>query len=89
MAFEVASVKPSEAPNRPNFPLNFGNAVIPGGRLSMSSPLLTYIMFAYKLHPTENQHQAITARLPKWVGTDFFEIEARAGNAIRPRTKCV
>jgi uncharacterized protein (TIGR03435 family) len=73
MAFSVASVKPDTGPFRPpNFPLDAGDAFRPvGGHFSADFPLLTYITFAYKISPGENQH------LPDWVH-DRFDIQAEA-----------
>jgi len=86
MLFEVASVKPSKAPKVPNFPLDSRNAKAPGGRLSAAFPLSGYIMFAYKLEPW--QVAAALADAPKWVGTDLYEIEARAdGNPTKDQMR--
>src|SRR5580658_6094366 len=71
MAFEVASVKPSKAPQMPSFPLDNGDAKTPGGRLSVSFPLSAYISFAYKLSPSETR--AALAQLPKWADMEIFE----------------
>jgi bla regulator protein blaR1 len=79
MSFEVASVKPSKIPKPPNYPLDAGNAYVPGGRFSVSMPVWTYISFAYKLGPNEQQRQAAIAQFPKGLNTEFIEIEARAG----------
>jgi len=81
--FEVASVKPSKVPKIPNFPLDNRNAYVQGGRLSVSFPLPFYIGFAYKISIDEGK-RLVTAQLPKWISTDFYEIEARAeGNPTK------
>jgi len=72
MAFEVASVKPAKAPSSPKFPLDNGDAKTPGGRFSETAPLLPFIVFAYKLSPS---NPGIT-QLPEWARTEQFEIEA-------------
>ena len=87
MAFEVASVKPSKVFKPPGFPLDYGDAKTPGGRLSTSFPLLAYISFAYKLSPSEMRAAALD-QLPKSIGTDLFEIEARAaGNPTKDQMR--
>jgi len=81
LAFEVASIKPSlDQPFRPpSFPLSndesFSNT---GGHFVADFPITVYIQFAYKIRPTTEQSQAMTAVLPKWVTTDRFTIEATA-----------
>ena len=96
MAFDVVSVRPDKGPFRsPNFPLDVGDAfesmqtnLAPHGRFSADFALLTYIRFAYKLSLTQEQREAMLARLPKWAGTDRFEIEARAeGNPARDQMR--
>ena len=87
MAFEVASVKPTKEFKIPAFPLDYGDAKTPGGRLSMSFPLLAYISFAYKLSPSEMRTAALE-QLPKGIGTDLFEIDARgAGNPTKDQMR--
>lgn len=88
MAFDVASVKPSNKFEPPNFPLSPEGAYAPGGRLSASFPLTAYIDFAYKQWPTPEQRRAVLANLPKWVGMDLYEIRARAaGNATKDQMR--
>jgi bla regulator protein blaR1 len=79
-AFEVASIKPAAGEfRRPLFPLDAGSSyAVTGGRFSARFPLLTYITFAYKLTLSPDQRQAILSQLPKWAGTESFDIEARA-----------
>jgi bla regulator protein BlaR1 len=87
MAFEVASVKLVKLGSRwrpPNFALDDGDGFRtisgenPHGRLSVVWSVPVFISFAYKLRLAEDQRHAMLARLPKWVDTDFFEIEAKA-----------
>jgi len=84
MAFEVDSVKPSKPEfKRPNFPLDLtdnysGSTPPPGGRLRAVYPLSVYIEFAYKQMFSPKSRDSLTAHLPKWVATDYFEINAKA-----------
>jgi bla regulator protein BlaR1 len=80
MAFEVASVKPDTGAFRPPaFPLDEGNSyAATGGRFFATFPLISYIRFAYKVRPAPDQLQALLARVPKWVGSERFAVEARA-----------
>jgi len=78
MAFEVASVKPSE-PGRgyENFPLTLGaNFAKVGNLMSVDLPLRPLIGFAYKL--SMGQMNFYISGLPDWVGAEWFDIEARA-----------
>ena len=52
----------------------------PHGRLSVVWSVPVFINFAYKLRQTQDQRDAMLARLPKSVDTDFFEIEAKRGH---------
>jgi len=86
MSFEVASVKPSNAPRLPNFNLTTDDAKAPGARLAVALTLRVYIQFAYKLPPY--QVEAAIAHAPKWVNTDFFEIDASApGNPTKDQMR--
>jgi uncharacterized protein (TIGR03435 family) len=88
MAFEVASVKPSNQFEPPNFPLSAEDAYTSGGRLSAAFQLFTYIAFAYKLWLTPEQRRTALANLPKWVTTDLYETRARApGDATKDQTR--
>jgi bla regulator protein blaR1 len=91
MAFEVASVKPSDPDmwRAPNFPLDPGDAyVATGGRFSAVFPLSTYIEFAYKLGLTPEQRKSMYAHLPRWVETDNYDIDARAaGNPTKDQMR--
>jgi bla regulator protein BlaR1 len=76
--FEVASVKPATEPKPPNFPLTPDNSYpVTGGRLSGALQLTVYIQFAYKLRLTPVQVERMIAHLPRWVGDESFEIEAK------------
>jgi uncharacterized protein (TIGR03435 family) len=81
MAFDVASVKlvASGSYVPAGFPLDAGNGYrFTGGRFSAAFPLFVYVMFAYKLTLTPGEIDALLAPLPKWVGKESFQIQARA-----------
>jgi uncharacterized protein (TIGR03435 family) len=86
MSFEVASVKQNVAGTSQSsaFPLDDSDAYEPnGGLLSVvNTPLVVYIVFAYKLTP--GQAQAVGAQLPKWAAQDQFDIQARAPAGMNP-----
>ena len=87
MAFEVASVKPATRPRTPNFPLDPGDAKTPGGRFSASADLGAYIQFAYKLG-LDLEMEKQFSKLPKSLGSDFYDIEARApGNPTKDQMR--
>jgi uncharacterized protein (TIGR03435 family) len=81
MAFEVASVKRSGEKQFGllSVPLDAGDRYHPsGGYFRAEVPLWGYIQFANKLWaPAEDQRKE-NDRLPKWVTTDRYLIEARA-----------
>jgi uncharacterized protein (TIGR03435 family) len=90
MAFDVASVKqdlvsPTSAQARSsNVSLGPEDRYAPtGGLLSAKNwPLLQYIVFAYKLSPS--QTQATMSQLPKWANTNRYDIQAHAsGNPTK------
>ena len=92
MAFEGASVKQNTSlpPYRSgsNFPLGPGDVYVPNGVIFRATnfPLSTYIMFAYKITPS--QERLFFPQLPKWVTTDRFDIEARAqGNPTKDQMR--
>ncbi len=90
MAFDAASVKLSTGEFvPPNVPLNAGNAYSPtGGYFRADAPLSVYIEFAYKLWPTEEESRQMLARLPNWVSTDRYTLEARAaGNPTKDQMR--
>jgi bla regulator protein blaR1 len=90
VAFEVASIKPSKAGagGSANFPLDDGDAYLPGGRFLARSSVPTYISFAYKLALAPEQVRSMAAGLPKWFPTDLFDIEARAeGNPTKDQMR--
>jgi uncharacterized protein (TIGR03435 family) len=82
ISFEVASVKLDRGSFRtPNFALDAGDAYAEtGGRFSADFALPTYITFAYKLSLTEEQKEAMLAKLPKWVTEERFDIQAKAAD---------
>lgn len=90
MAFDVASVKLSKGPFvSPNIPINAGEAYRPtGGSFRADFPLWTYIQFAYKIAPAEDQSREILAHLPKWATTDRYSIDARGpANATKDQMR--
>jgi uncharacterized protein (TIGR03435 family) len=90
MAFDVASVKqdpvgPTGSQTR-NSNVSLGpedRYAATGGLLSATNwPLLQYMVFAYKLTPS--QTQAIMSQLPKWATSDRYDIQAHAsGNPTK------
>ncbi len=79
MAFEVASVKRSEAGRgyAGNFPLTLGsNFAKVGSLMSVDMPLRPLIGFAYKL--SAGQTHFFISGLPDWVDSEWFDVEARA-----------
>ena len=93
MEFEVASIRPAK-PGRftpPSFALDNGDTYSfgdPHGRFFADFPLEVYVMFAYELWLTPEQSQAMLAKLPKWVSTDSFVIDARApGNSTKDQMR--
>ena len=90
MAFDVASIKPSKpgAGQSADFPLDDGDAYLPGGRFLARVSVPTYISFAYKLALSREQVRSMVAGLPKWFFNDLFEIEARAeGNPTKDQMR--
>jgi uncharacterized protein (TIGR03435 family) len=90
MAFEIASVKPSEgAFVPPNVPLNVTAAFTPtGGRFKADAPLWAYIEFAFRISPTEEQRRDMYGHLPGWVMTDRYTVDARAaGNPTKDQMR--
>jgi uncharacterized protein (TIGR03435 family) len=84
LEFEVASIKPGEVGkfSRPNIALNIDDTPIPpGGRFTADFALPVYIEFAYKLMLAGKETEMMLARLPKWVATQPFVIEAKAPTA--------
>jgi uncharacterized protein (TIGR03435 family) len=78
LRFDVASVRPSnETKSSSNVPLGPGNvSPLSHGILSARNfPLLTYLVFAYKL--ADYQQEAIESTAPDWVVNDRYSIEAR------------
>ncbi len=78
LAFDVASVRPSKA-TKPdsNVPLGAGNVYSPSNGVfsAKNFPLLTYLVFAYKL--TDYQQEAIESTAADWVVSTPYTIEAR------------
>ncbi len=80
MAFEVASVHQDKGPFQPpSFPLSADDLFQePNGRFHADFALPNYIQFAYKIWLTPEERRAMLAKLPEWVATDRFDIEATA-----------
>ena len=92
MAFESASVKQNTSPpsrgTGSSFPLGPGDVYIPNGGFFRATnfPLANYILFAYKITPS--QEQSVFSQLPNWAKTDRFDIEARAeGNPTKDQMR--
>ena len=84
--FDVASVKQNKSDARPvmNFPPGPEDAYTPGGGSFSGSgvTLYQYISLAYDF--TVYDYQLLKSRLPQWVFTDRFDIQARAsGNPTK------
>ena len=80
MAFEVASVHEDKGQFRPpSFPLSADELFQePNGRFHADFALPNYIQFAYKIWLTGEERRAMVTKLPEWVDTDRFDIEATA-----------
>jgi uncharacterized protein (TIGR03435 family) len=83
MAFDVASVKPNKlrAQSSSNVPLGPGDDYSPTGGLfsAKDTPLLVYIMFAYKITSLGDLRS-----FPNWVANNNYDIQARAqGNPTK------
>ena len=79
--FEVAAIKLADPKNsiRPNIGLNIDDGPgPPGGHFLARGTLPNFIEFAYRVMLTRGQEQSMIAKLPKWVGTQAFVIEAKA-----------
>lgn len=78
MAFDVASIKPSNGAFVPsNFPLDPSDDYgATNGRLAADDTLTDYVEFAYKVWGNEVQSREFS-HLAKWVDTDRYTIEAR------------
>jgi uncharacterized protein (TIGR03435 family) len=80
LGFDVASVKQNQSDAKPvtNFPVGPEDASNPSGALFSGSgvTLYQYITLAYDF--TIYDYQLLKSRLPDWVFTDRFDIQARA-----------
>lgn len=82
--FDVASVKPSGPETRSHLTAEKGRLAAEG------MPLAAYIMFAWNLVLSREQLDTMEARLPKWVSTDAFDIQAKAeGNATQDQMRAM
>lgn len=91
MEFEVASIHLEKPGNfkPPLFALSPDDSYVStGGRFFADFPLPVYIEFAYKIWLTNEERAALLERLPKWVGSQSFVIEARAnGNPTKDQMR--
>jgi uncharacterized protein (TIGR03435 family) len=80
MAFEVASIHEDKGPFKPpSFDLSSDEWFRePNGRFHADFALPTYMQFAYKIMLAPEERRAMLAKLPRWVETDRFDIEATA-----------
>jgi bla regulator protein blaR1 len=92
MAFDTSTVRQNKtAPpyaSGSNFPLGPGDVYVPNGGMFRAAnyPLITYIIFAYKL--TGDQEQSLVSQLPKWAMTDRFDIQGRVqGNPSKDQMR--
>ena len=92
MAFDSASVKQNTPPypyrSGSSFPLGPGDVYMPNGGFFRAAnfPLANYILFAYKITPS--QEQSVFSQLPNWAKTERFDIEARAeGNPTKDQMR--
>lgn len=82
LEFEVASVRPSQAPyaNQSNSNLDLDASDIfryAGGPIRTTGNLIGYIAFAYRIQDG-SQYPSLNAQLPKWAQSESFAVEARA-----------
>jgi uncharacterized protein (TIGR03435 family) len=92
MAFENVSVRQNKTtpPNATffNFPIGPGDVYANTGGIFRAGnlPLATYIAFAYKINP--NQEELLVSQLPKWALTDRFDIQGKAaGNPTKDQMR--
>lgn len=93
LSFDVASIRLTKPDSLkpPNFPLDasdtFGS-LDPQGRFTADFPLEVFIEFAYKLRLSREQRSSMLAPLPKWAGTDYFQVNAKAeGNPTKEQMR--
>ena len=76
LEFDVASIKLSKSGDPPfsNFSISSGTMYGPTGGIfsSTNRPLIDYIVFAYKMTPS--QRQDLISQLPAWAVSDGFDI---------------
>ena len=90
MEFDVASVKQNKSDAKPviNFPQGSEDAHPPGGGFFSGSAVTfyQYLFLAYDLKTYD--YQLLKSRLPEWVFTDRFDIQARAsGNPTKAQIR--
>ncbi len=80
MEFEVAAIKLGDLEKftPPTVPLSIEDDPVPAGnRFVADFPLVAYIEFAYKIMLTREERELMLSRVPKWVGSKPFFIEAK------------
>jgi bla regulator protein blaR1 len=90
MEFEVASVKPTVGAGAPPlFPLSPDDAFAQtGGRFFAAFPLNAYIIFAYKIWPSDDQRKAMYEHVPQSAWMARYTIEAKApANATKDQMR--
>jgi uncharacterized protein (TIGR03435 family) len=80
MEFEVAAIKlgDPEKFTPPTVSLSIEDSPVPAGnRFVADFPLVAYIEFAYKIMLTREERDVMLSRVPKWVSSKPFFIEAK------------
>lgn len=89
MEFDVASVKqsaPGTNQRRIEYMSPLDGPPLKGGLFSANAPLITYVMFAYKVDLTD--FESLVKHLPTWAMVDLYDIEARAeGNPTKDQVR--
>jgi hypothetical protein len=81
MSFEVVSIRQ----RKPGTPGGLG---VGNNRFTANFTLAGYIVYAWDLMPSREQYDSMFARLPTWVSTDRFEIQAVAeGNPTKDQMR--
>ena len=82
LEFDVASIKQSKSSEPPfsNFSISSGTMYGPTGGIfsSTNRPLIDYIVFAYKMTPS--QREDLISQLPAWAVSDGYDIQAKSEN---------
>jgi hypothetical protein len=81
MSFEVVSIRQ----RKPGTPGGLG---VENNRFTANFTLAGYIVYAWDLMPSREQYASMFARVPMWVSTDSFEIQAVAeGNPTKDQMR--